>query len=103
MPANGKVFGLCQERHRHQEWLKFLRLIDQTIPPDRQLHLICDNYATHKHPKVQRWLARHPRFHLHFTPTSGGLRYRPTMSSSFSANAGSLLILKASTRCGFNP
>jgi transposase len=68
--ANGEVFGLCQERHRHQEWLKFLRLIDQTIPPDRQLHLICDNYATHKHPKVQRWLARHPRFHLHFTPTS---------------------------------
>jgi transposase len=55
--ANGEVFGLCQERHRHQEWLKFLRLIDQTIPPDRQLHLICDNYATHKHPKVQRWLA----------------------------------------------
>src|SRR5271169_4800953 len=68
--ANGEVFGLCQERHRHQEWLKFLRLIDQTIPADRQLHLICDNYATHKHPKVQRWLARHPRFHLHFTPTS---------------------------------
>lgn len=68
--ANGEIFGLCQERHRHQEWLKFLRLIDQTIPPDRQLHLICDNYATHKHPKVQRWLARHPRFHLHFTPTS---------------------------------
>jgi transposase len=68
--ANGEVFGLCQERHRHQEWLKFLRLIDQTIPQDRQLHLICDNYATHKHPKVQRWLERHPRFHMHFTPTS---------------------------------
>lgn len=68
--ANGKVFGLCQERHRHQEWLKFLRLIDQTIPEDRALHLICDNYATHKHPKVQRWLERHPRFHVHFTPTS---------------------------------
>ena len=68
--ANGEVFGLCQERHRHQEWLKFLRLIDQTIPADRHLHLICDNYATHKHPKVQRWLQPHPRFHLHFTPTS---------------------------------
>src|ERR1017187_4302024 len=68
--ANGEVFGLCQERHRHQEWLKFLCLIDQTIPPDRQLHLICDNYATHRHLKVRRWLARHPRFHLHFTPTS---------------------------------
>src|SRR5256886_11509904 len=50
--ANGEVFGLCQERHRHQEWLRFLRLIDQTIPADRQLHLICDNYATHKQPKV---------------------------------------------------
>jgi transposase len=68
--ANGEVFGWCQERHRHQEWLKFLRLIDQTIPQDRELHLICDNYATHKHPKVQRWLERHPRFHMHFTPTS---------------------------------
>jgi transposase len=68
--ANGEVFGLCQERHRHQEWLKFLRLIDQTIPQDRELHLICDNYATHKHPKVQRWLQRHRRFHVHFTPTS---------------------------------
>ena len=68
--ANGEVFGLCQERHRHQEWLKFLRLIDQTIPQHRELHLICDNYATHKHPKVQRWLERHPRFHTHFTPTS---------------------------------
>ena len=68
--ANGEVFGLCQERHRHQEWLKFLRLIDQTLPPDLELHVICDNYATHKHPKVQRWLGRHPRFHMHFTPTS---------------------------------
>jgi transposase len=68
--ANGEVLGLCQERHRHQEWLKFLRLIDHTIPQHRELHLICDNYATHKHPQVQRWLERHPRFHTHFTPTS---------------------------------
>src|SRR5262250_106072 len=67
--ANGEVFGLCQERHRHQEWLKFLRLLDQTIPPTLQLHVICDNYSTHKHEKVQRWLERHPRFHVHFTPT----------------------------------
>jgi len=67
--ANGEIYGLCQERHRHQEWLKFLRLIDQTIPPDLQLHVICDNYATHKHDRVQRWLKRHPRFHVHFTPT----------------------------------
>jgi transposase len=68
--ANGEVYGLCQERHRHQEWLKFLRLLDQTMHPHLELHLIGDNYATHKHPKVQRWLARHPRFHMHFTPTS---------------------------------
>ena len=68
--ANGEVYGLCQERHRHQEWLKFLRLLDQTMPAHLDLHLIGDNYATHKHPKVQRWLQRHPRFHMHFTPTS---------------------------------
>lgn len=68
--ANGEVYGLCQERHRHQEWLKFLRLLHQSMPAHLDLHLIGDNYATHKHPKVQRWLARHPRFHMHFTPTS---------------------------------
>ena len=68
--ANGEVYGLCQERHRHQEWLKFLRLLDQTMPEHLDLHLIGDNYATHKHPKVQRWLERRPRFHMHFTPTS---------------------------------
>jgi hypothetical protein len=68
--ANGEVLGLCQERYRHQECIKFLRLIDRTIPLDRQLYLICDNYASRKHPKVQRWRARHPRFPLHCTPTS---------------------------------
>jgi transposase len=68
--ANGEVYGLCQERHRHQEWLKFLRLLDNTMPAHLDLHLIADNYATHKHPKVQRWFQRHPRFHMHFTPTS---------------------------------
>ena len=68
--ADGTVIGQCQSRHRHQEWLAFLKLIDQQTPPDRELHLILDNYATHKHAKVQKWLAAHPRFHLHFTPTS---------------------------------
>jgi transposase len=68
--ATGEIYHLCQQRHRHHEWLKFLNLIDQTIPLDRQIHIICDNYATHKHPRVQRWLARHKRFHVHFTPTS---------------------------------
>ena len=68
--ASGKVISLCQQRHRHQEWIKFLRLIEDATPADKQLYLIADNYATHKHPAVQRWLKRHPRFHIHFTPTS---------------------------------
>lgn len=67
---SGEVISLCQQRHRHTEWLRFLRLIDDATPAEKDLHLIADNYATHKHPKVQRWLARHPRFHVHFTPTS---------------------------------
>lgn len=68
--ADGRVISMCDDRHRHQEWLQFLRVIDSLTPPEKQLHLIADNYATHKHHKVQRWLAKHPRFHLHFTPTS---------------------------------
>jgi transposase len=68
--VDGKVISLCQERHRHQEWIRFLRLVDDATPDHKQLHLIVDNYATHKHPAVQRWLKRHPRFHFHFTPTS---------------------------------
>ena len=67
---DGSVISMCDDRHRHQEWLKFLRVIDYVTPQNRQVHLIVDNYATHKHPKVQRWLRRHPRFHVHFTPTS---------------------------------
>jgi transposase len=67
---DGKVISLCQERHRHQEWLRFLRLVNDATPEHKQLHLVVDNYATHKHPAVQRWLKRHKRFHLHFTPTS---------------------------------
>jgi transposase len=65
----GEVISMCDDRHRHQEWLKFLRVIDDIIPPHKQIHMIVDNYATHKRPKVQRWLQRHPRFHMHFTPT----------------------------------
>jgi transposase len=68
--ADGRIIGHCQARHRHQEWLKFLKLIDEQTPAELDLHLILDNYATHKHPKVKVWLAKHPRFHLHFTPTS---------------------------------
>jgi transposase len=68
--ADGTLIGQCQDRHRHQEWLKFLQLIDAQTPTGRDLHLILDNYATHKHPRVKKWLQKHPRFHLHFTPTS---------------------------------
>lgn len=67
---DGKVIGTCMPRHRHQEWIKFLKLIDTQTPAGKQLHLIVDNYATHKHPKVIKWLKCHPRFHIHFTPTS---------------------------------
>ena len=67
---DGQVIAQCQPRHRHSEWLKFLRQIDRATPKDKTLHLIADNYATHKHPTVQKWLAKHPRFHMHFTPTS---------------------------------
>lgn len=68
--ASGKVISLCQQRHRHQEWIKFLRLLDDATPDGKELYLIADNYAAHKHPRVQRWLKRHPRFHVHYTPTS---------------------------------
>ena len=67
---DGQVIGQCQQRHTHAEWLKFLKKIDRETPKDKTLHLIADNYATHKHPTVQAWLDKHPRFHMHFTPTS---------------------------------
>jgi transposase len=67
---DGQVIGQCQQRHTHVEWLKFLKKIDRETPKDKTLHLIADNYATHKHPAVQEWLGKHPRFVMHFTPTS---------------------------------
>lgn len=66
----GKVIGQCLPRHRHEEFLQFLKTIDREVPRGLQVHLILDNYSTHKHAEVQRWLKRHKRFHLHFTPTS---------------------------------
>jgi transposase len=66
----GKVIGQCLPRHRHEEFLKFLRTVDKQVPKGLQVHLICDNYATHKHPTVKAWLTKHPRFHMHYTPTS---------------------------------
>ena len=68
--SNGTVISRCQKRHRHQEWLKFLNVIKSNVPSDKDVHLICDNYATHKHEKVRSWAKRNPRFHFHFTPTS---------------------------------
>jgi transposase len=68
--ARGEVYGLCQQKHRHQEWLRFLRIIDQTVPVGKEIHPICDNCSTHKHERVERWLEKHKRFHVRFTPTS---------------------------------
>jgi len=67
--ATGSVLGKCFSRHRASEFLKFLREIDATVPADIDVHVVLDNYATHKTPAVHRWLAKRPRYHLHFTPT----------------------------------
>ena len=67
---SGEVIGTCMNKHRHQEWIRFLKLIRKNAPADKEIHIICDNYATHKHEKVKAWFARNPRFHVHFTPTS---------------------------------
>jgi len=67
--AKGKVLTQCRPRHRHQEYLGFLREIEKNVPETLDVHIIVDNYATHKHPRVKRWLAARPRFHVHFTPT----------------------------------
>jgi len=68
---DGTVIGRCMQRHRHQEFIRFLNAVDAQTPKDKTIHVILDNYAAHKHPKVMAWLARHPRFVFHFTPTSG--------------------------------
>lgn len=71
--ATEKVIGQCLPKHRHQEFLKFLRTIDREVPDHPTVHLIVDCYATHSHANVRAWLGKHPRFHLHFTPTSSWL------------------------------
>ena len=68
--ASGSVIAQPYRRHRHQEFLRFLKLIDKAVPKDLDLHMVLDNYATHKTPAIKEWLLKHPRFHLHFTPTS---------------------------------
>jgi transposase len=67
--ASGKVISQVHRRHRQQEFLKFLRTIDRNVPAELDVHLVCDNYGTHKTPQIKQWLLRHPRFHLHLTPT----------------------------------
>ena len=68
---DGTVIGRCMQRHRHQEFLRFLGAVEAVVPAGKLIHCILDNYGTHKHPKVLAWLARHPRWTFHFTPTSG--------------------------------
>ena len=68
--ATGEIISSLHRRHRHQEFLRFLKKIDTEVPADLDVHLICDNYGTHKTPEIKKWLSRHPRFELHFTPTS---------------------------------
>ena len=67
---DGTVIGQCMQRHRHQEFLRFLNAVEAAVPAGKLVHVVLDNYATHKHPKVLAWLARHPRWTFHFTPTS---------------------------------
>ncbi len=68
--ATGEVVHDCMPRHRHQEFLSFMRKVERSVEPDLDIHVIVDNYATHKHPRVRRWLQRHPRVQFHFVPTS---------------------------------
>jgi putative transposase len=67
--ASGRVLTSCKRRHRHQEYLAFLKEVDESVPPNLDIHLVVDNYATHKHPRVKQWLAAHPRYQVHYTPT----------------------------------
>ena len=68
--ATGRIVHDCRARHTHKDWLSFLRLIDRSTPAGLDIHVVADNYATHKHAAVRKWLERHPRFHMHYTPTS---------------------------------
>ena len=80
---DGKVIGRCMQRHRHQEFIRFLNAIEASVPASKLIHAIADNYATHKHPKVQQWLARHPRWTFHFTQPlpRGSTRSRVSLPS----------------------
>jgi DDE superfamily endonuclease len=93
--ATGKVIGSCHRRHRHQEFLRFLQHIEATIPADQQVHLVMDNYGTHKVAKVQRWFVKHPNYHVHFTPTSASWLNQVERSLPNSLRNGSAAALSA--------
>lgn len=98
--AEGEIIADCMPRHRHQEWIKFLRKIDAETPAELDLHLIVDNYATHKHPKVNSWLRRHPRFHVQFTPTSAALnRSSLTARACLMSSCGNMNARVSVDRC----
>ena len=80
---DGTVLGRCMQRHRHQEFIRFLNAVEAAVPAGKLVHVILDNYATHKHPKVMAWLDRHPRWTFHYTPTSGS--WLNAVESFFSA------------------
>jgi transposase len=80
---DGTVLGRCMDKHRHQEFIKFLNAVERAAPVGKGIHAILDNYATHKHPKVRKWLANHPRWVFHFTPTSAS--WLNAVESFFSA------------------
>jgi transposase len=86
--ATGKVIGKCFLRHRGKEFLKFLREIENNVPADLDIHLVMDNYATHKTPAIHRWLARHPRWHVHFTPCVDVYGPRPIATGWLKRGAG---------------
>jgi putative transposase len=88
--ATGEVLTQCRPRHRHQEFLGFLRQIEESVPEDLDVHLIVDNYCTHKHAKVRGWLAQRPRFHVHYTPhlPPGSTRWSDGSGSSPSGRSG---------------
>jgi hypothetical protein len=96
----GTVIGRCMQRHRHEEFIRFLNAVERAVPAGRVIEAIVDNYATHKHPKVKAWLARHPRWTFHFTPTSGSwLNAVETFFSALTANPSGAAASTPSSAC----
>jgi transposase len=96
---DGTVITQCKPRHRHQEFLAFLHHLDHNVPADLEAHLVADNYAPHKHPRVKAWLARHPRFHLHYTPPTrvGSIRWSAGARSSPTARSAAVRSVACAT------